>query len=82
MSTQGMVAPEYESLGSLGSVCGIDDLEAICKGNELCNTYALDTISTGMVISFVMECYENGILTKEDIDGIELTSETPEPCSS
>ena len=42
--------PEYESLGSLGSVCGIDDLEAICKGNELCNTYALDTISTGMVI--------------------------------
>ncbi len=63
--------PEYETLGSLGSNCGIDDLEAVCKGNELCNRWGLDTISCGMTISFVMECYERGIITAGDLDGIE-----------
>ncbi len=52
--------PEYETLGSFGSGCGIDDLRAIAKANELCNRYSLDTISTGVTISFAMECYENG----------------------
>lgn len=64
--------PEYETLGSLGSSCGVDDLEAIAKGNELCNAYALDTIGTGVTIAFAMECYERGILTKEDTDGLDL----------
>ncbi|MHB1162847.1 MAG: aldehyde ferredoxin oxidoreductase C-terminal domain-containing protein, partial [Chloroflexota bacterium] len=40
--------------------------------NEMCNRYSLDTISTGVTISFAMECYENGLLTREDTDGIEL----------
>lgn len=65
--------PEYETLGALGSVCGIDDLEAVCKGNELCNLYGLDTISTGVSIAFAMECFKEGILTKEDTGGINLT---------
>jgi aldehyde:ferredoxin oxidoreductase len=65
--------PEYETLGALGSVCGIDDLEAICKGNELCNSYGLDTISTGVSIAFAMECFEEGILTEEDTGGLALT---------
>jgi aldehyde:ferredoxin oxidoreductase len=64
--------PEYETLGSLGSACGVDDLKAIAKGNELCNAYTLDTISTGMTISFAMECFENGLLTLEDTGGIDL----------
>ncbi len=64
--------PEYETLASLGSNCGIDDLPAIAKGNELCNAYSLDTISTGEVIAFAMECYENGLLTTKDTGGIEL----------
>ncbi len=64
--------PEYETLGSLGSLLNIDDLAAISKGNELCNRYALDTISTGVAIGFAMECYENGILTKADTEGIEF----------
>jgi aldehyde:ferredoxin oxidoreductase len=64
--------PEYETLGSLGSVCGIDDLKAISKGHELCGAYSLDTISAGMTIAFAMECFENGILTKEDTGGIDL----------
>ena len=64
--------PEYETLGSLGSLLCIDDLAAIAKGNELCNRYTLDTISAGVAIGFAMECYENGILTKEDTEGVEF----------
>ncbi len=64
--------PEYETLGSLGSLLGIDDLEAIAKGNELCNRYSLDTISTGVAIGFAMEAYEKGILTKADTEGIDF----------
>jgi len=65
--------PEYETLAALGSNCDIDNLEAIMKGNELCNRYGLDTISTGTVISFAMECFDNGILTLADTDGLDLT---------
>ena len=64
--------PEFETLAALGPNCGISDLQAICKGNELCNRYGLDTISTGVSIAFAMECYEKGILTSEDTDGFEL----------
>jgi len=65
--------PEYETIASLGSLCGIFDLKYIAKANELCNKYTMDTISTGMVIAFAMQCYEEGLLTKEDTGGIELT---------
>lgn len=65
--------PEYETIASLGSICGISDLKYIAKSNELCNKYTMDTISTGMVIAFAMQCYEEGLLTKEDTGGIELT---------
>jgi aldehyde:ferredoxin oxidoreductase len=64
--------PEYETLGSLGSLLCIDDLAAIAKGNELCNRYTLDTISAGVAIGFAMECYENGLLTKADTEGIDF----------
>jgi aldehyde:ferredoxin oxidoreductase len=64
--------PEYETLAALGSDCGIDDLAAICKANELCEKYTLDTISTGAVIAFAMECFENGLITEKDTDGIQL----------
>ena len=64
--------PEYETLAALGSDCGVSDLAAICKGNELCQRYGLDTIGTGATIAFAMECYENGIITKEMTGGIDL----------
>ena len=64
--------PEYETLASLGSNCGIDDLEAVSKAHELCNAYSLDTISAGATIAFAMECFENGLLTPEETGGIEL----------
>jgi aldehyde:ferredoxin oxidoreductase len=64
--------PEYETCGSLGSCCGIGDLAAVAKGSEICNSLGLDTISVGTVIAFAMECYEKGLITKEDTGGIEL----------
>jgi aldehyde:ferredoxin oxidoreductase len=64
--------PEYEALAALGSNCCVTDLKAVCKGNELCNAYTMDVISTGGVIAFAMECFENGLLDKKDTNGIEL----------
>lgn len=64
--------PEYETIASLGSLCGIDDLPAVAKGNERCGALGLDTISTGVCIAFAMECFERGILTEQDTDGLKL----------
>jgi aldehyde:ferredoxin oxidoreductase len=64
--------PEYETIASLGSCVGVEDIAAISKANELCNAYSLDTISAGVTVAFAMECFENGLLTLEDTDGIEL----------
>ena len=64
--------PEYEAMGALGSACDVSDNVAVCKANELCNAYGLDVISAGMSIAFVMECFENGILTTEDTGGLEF----------
>lgn len=63
--------PEYETVASLGSLLMISDLKAISKENQLCNAYGLDTISTGVTIAWVMECYERGIITKSELDSIE-----------
>jgi aldehyde:ferredoxin oxidoreductase len=64
--------PEYETVAAFGSLCGIGDLKAISKANQLCNAYGLDTISMGGLISFAMECYEKGILTNKETGGLEL----------
>lgn len=64
--------PEYETLGSFGPNCGISDLQAIARANELCNAYMLDTISMGVTISFAMECFEHGLIGLEDTGGIDL----------
>jgi aldehyde:ferredoxin oxidoreductase len=64
--------PEYETTGALGAGCGHANLETVIKANELCNIYGLDTISTGAVIQWAMECYEKGIITDKDTDGLIL----------
>ncbi|MEM0010713.1 MAG: aldehyde ferredoxin oxidoreductase family protein [Candidatus Bathyarchaeia archaeon] len=70
--------PEYETIAALGSLCMNDNLESIAKANDLCNRFGLDTISTGATIAFAMECYERGIITKDDTGGIELTWGNPD----
>ena len=64
--------PEYETLGTFGSYCGVDNLAAVSLANQICNEYAVDTIACGATIAFAMECYEKGIITKEQTGGIEL----------
>jgi aldehyde:ferredoxin oxidoreductase len=64
--------PEYETMNTLGAMCGVDDLNAITMANYECNEYGLDTISTGASIAFAMECCEQGILTVEETEGLAL----------
>jgi len=64
--------PEYETTSTFGNYCGISDLAAISKANEICNKYGLDTISCGATIAWAMECFENGLITTADTGGLEL----------
>jgi len=64
--------PEYETVNTLGALCGVSDMNAVTMANYLCNENGLDTISTGSTIAFAMECYERGILTKEQTGGLAL----------
>lgn len=64
--------PEYETIGTFGSYCGVDDLEAISYANQICNDYGVDSISCGATIAFAMECFEKGIITTKETGGIDL----------
>jgi aldehyde:ferredoxin oxidoreductase len=64
--------PEYETLGMFGADCLNSNVESIIKLNDICNHYGVDTISAGATMAFTIECYENGIITKADTDGIEM----------
>ncbi len=64
--------PEYETLGALGSLAMVDDLEAVIYAGHLCNVYGLDTISTGCTIALACEMSERGILGLDDTGGLEI----------
>jgi aldehyde:ferredoxin oxidoreductase len=64
---------EYETAAAWGTMTLMDNFPALIKINELCNKYGFDTIAAGCTAAFAVECYENGILTREDTDGLELT---------
>ena len=66
-----MTRMEYETLWALGPYCGVDRLDAIIKGMERSNYYGLDAISAGVTVGFAMDCYEKGILTQTELDGID-----------
>jgi aldehyde:ferredoxin oxidoreductase len=65
--------PEYETVLSLGGLCMNADIDSIFHLNEILNRAGMDTISAGSTVAFAIECYEAGILTKKDTDGLELT---------
>ena len=69
---QEVEGPEYEHINTFGARCGNSNLESIAMCHHLVNEYGMDGISCGATIAFAMECYEKGILTKEDVDGLEL----------
>jgi aldehyde:ferredoxin oxidoreductase len=64
--------PEYETLATFGTYCGIDDLKAVAYANQLCNMHGMDTISCGATIAWAMDCAEHGILSSADTDGLDL----------
>ncbi|MGA2670882.1 MAG: aldehyde ferredoxin oxidoreductase family protein [Dehalococcoidia bacterium] len=65
--------PEYETVAGFGPMCLNNDVASIIKANDICNRYGIDTISASTSIAFAIECYEKGIITKQDTDGIELS---------
>ena len=65
--------PEYESILALSGLCLNDDMDSVFQMNARLNRAGMDTISAGGTIAFAIECYERGILTKEDTGGLELT---------
>jgi aldehyde:ferredoxin oxidoreductase len=65
--------PEYETLAMLGANCGIGNLAAVVRANVLCNDLGIDTISTGNIIAFTIECYERGIIGDDDTGGLALS---------
>jgi len=70
---EGSHRPEYETTAMFGTNCLNNNLESIIKVNDICNRYGLDTISAGAAIALAIECFENGLITKADTDGIEMT---------
>jgi aldehyde:ferredoxin oxidoreductase len=65
--------PEYETVATFGTLCLNSDIESVAKANELCNRFGMDTISCGSTIAFAIDCYENGLITKKQTDGLELS---------
>ena len=63
---------EYETISTFGSYCGIGDLAAISQANQICAEYGVDTISCGATIAFAMECYEKGLITRQQTGGLDL----------
>ncbi|MFA5309189.1 MAG: aldehyde ferredoxin oxidoreductase family protein [Dehalococcoidales bacterium] len=69
----GSYRPEYETIVMLGSNCLNHNIDSIIKANDICNRLGIDTISAGAVIAFAMECYEKGLISRQDTGGIDLT---------
>jgi aldehyde:ferredoxin oxidoreductase len=63
---------EYETVGTFGSYCAVSDLAAVSLAHQICDMHGVDSISCGATIAFAMECYEKGIITKDETGGIDL----------
>ncbi|NPV87658.1 MAG: aldehyde ferredoxin oxidoreductase family protein [Anaerolineae bacterium] len=75
--TRNYGGPEYESIGLLGSNLGVDDIYAVAACNERCNALGLDTISTGLTLSWAVECFERGLISEADTGGLRLKWNDP-----
>ena len=64
--------PEYETSSVFGSYCDIDDIGATAYASQLCNQYGVDTIAAGATMAFAIDCFEQGLITLDDTEGIEL----------
>ncbi len=64
---------EYKSISSFTAYVLNNNMDAAIHSTWLCNELGLDTISTGAMIAFAMDCYEQGLLSKEEVDGLDLS---------
>ncbi len=64
--------PEYETIAEFGMMLLNDDPEAIIHANDICNRLGMDTISAGSTVAFAYECFERGIISSSDLDGLAL----------
>ena len=65
--------PEYETCAGFGTMIMNDNLAAIAYLNELCNRLGLDTITCGATVAFIMDCFENGLLSRAGLDGLDMS---------
>ena len=76
--------PEYEGMAAMGPVIGQTYPGAAVMLGNLVDRMGFDINETGYLIGWIMECYERGILTLRDLDGVEMgwgTWKQPQPCS-
>jgi len=64
--------PQYETIVAFGGLCLNNDVESIIKVNDICNRYGMDALSAGVTVAFAIECCEKGLITKDDIGGLDL----------
>jgi len=64
--------PEYETIGAFGGQCGVSDFGAIIAANQICDEEGIDTMTTGTLIAFAMECFERGLISVEETEGLDL----------
>ena len=69
---KGGVRMEYESLFALGPLCGISDPDVVIQAAAICDELGMDTISAGATVAWAMECFEQGLITRDDTGGIDL----------
>jgi aldehyde:ferredoxin oxidoreductase len=63
---------EWETIYGFGSSCGVNKMEAVIAASQICDEYGVDTMTAGVTIGFAMECFEKGLIDKQDTDGIDL----------
>jgi aldehyde:ferredoxin oxidoreductase len=63
---------EYETTMAFGTCCGVNDLKPVSAAHQICQKYGMDTISAGVTIAWIMECYENGLIIRDQLDGLEM----------
>jgi aldehyde:ferredoxin oxidoreductase len=64
--------PEYTSQGAFGAEVGCRSAETVLAGNHLVDQFGMDNLETGSMIAWAMECFEEGLITKDQTDGIDL----------
>jgi len=64
--------PEYGTLAAFGPICGIEDADALFRLNDTVNRYGLDSVTTGNIIAWAIELFQEGILTDKDTGGLKL----------